>query len=179
MSVTVSATTYARSGIIEPKHWGLAAMFSRKRQLRFGFHLLFGTVATLTMGAGTTLSLVAQTPAQNLPASCDETKSATENEKITEVSPRSSLANYCLAESLFRQHQYQASANAFRFALHGDGAPSWTKVWSYIGLGKILDVTNQRERALVQYQLAIDTGNNTRGALDEAQQLLRRPYELP
>jgi hypothetical protein len=94
-------------------------------------------------------------------------------------SPQSSLANYCLAESLFRRQQYQSSAYAFRVALQGDGAPTWTGVWSYIGLGKIFDVTSQRERALRQYQLAIDTGDNTRGALDETQQLLQRPYDLP
>jgi hypothetical protein len=50
-------------------------------------------------------------------------------------------------ESLFRRQQYQSSAYAFRVALQGDGAPSWTRVWSYIGLGKIFDVTSQRERA--------------------------------
>ena len=48
-----------------------------------------------------------------------------------------------------------------------------------MGRIKIFDVTDQRGRALIEYQCAIKTNDNTRGALDEAQQLLRRPYELP
>ncbi len=145
--------------------------------LRSGFHLLFVTVAILTMSVVTASPSVAQTPPQKLPSGCNEPTSM--YSKYTESTPRSSLAKYRLAESLFMQQQYQASANAFRFALHGDGDPSWTMVWSYIGLGKIFDVTDQRERALIEYQCAIKTNDNTRGALDEAQQLLRRPYELP
>ena len=46
------------------------------------------------------------------------------------------------------QRNYQASANAYRDALNGDGEPKWTEVWSHIQLGKIFDVTGQRERAV-------------------------------
>jgi len=145
--------------------------------LRSGFPLLFVTVAILTMSVVTASPSVAQTPSQGLPSGCDEPISV--YSKYWESIQQSSLAKYRLAESLFMQHQYQASANAFRFALHGDGDPSWTIAWSYIGLGKIFDVTDQRERALIEYQCAIKTNDNTRSALDEAQQLLQRPYELP
>ena len=91
--------------------------------------------------------------------------------------PHSSVASYCMAELLLQQRQYQASVNAFRDALRGDGYPEWTKVWSYIQIGKIFDITHQRERAVAQYQLALQTGDNTEGAIEQARELLDRPFE--
>jgi len=39
--------------------------------------------------------------------------------------------------------------------LNGDGEPRWTEVWSHIQLGKIFDVTGQRERATNEYRQAL------------------------
>ncbi|MGA9968541.1 MAG: M1 family aminopeptidase, partial [Terriglobales bacterium] len=64
--------------------------------------------------------------------------------KALEVNKNSSLAHYRIAEVFFLQKNYQASANAYRDALNGDGDPRWTEVWSHIQLGKIFDVTGQR-----------------------------------
>ena len=66
--------------------------------------------------------------------------------------------------------------NAYRASLAGDRDPTWTKVWSLIQMGKIFDATNQRERAVAQYKLAIATGDNTDGAMDQARALLERPF---
>ena len=52
----------------------------------------------------------------------------------------------------YLQHNYQAAANAYRDALNGDGDPRWTEVWSHVQLGKIFDVTGQRERAVNEYR---------------------------
>jgi tetratricopeptide (TPR) repeat protein len=95
------------------------------------------------------------------------------------ATPRSSLAKYCSAELLLEKHAYQASVNAYRDSLAGDGNPVWTKAWSYIQIGKIFDITGQRERAVSQYQLAIQTGDNTDGAINEARELLEHPFEWP
>jgi aminopeptidase N len=81
-----------------------------------------------------------------------------------------------LAEVFFQQHNYQASANAYREALNGDGEPRWTEVWSHIQLGKIFDITGQRERATNEYRQAIQTNDNTMGAMDEARRYLQKPY---
>ena len=91
----------------------------------------------------------------------------------------SSLANYCMAELLLQQREYQASVDAFRDSLRGDGYPAWTKVWSHIQIGKVFDLTHQRERAVAQYQLAIQSGNNTGGAISQARELLEHPFEWP
>jgi hypothetical protein len=92
-------------------------------------------------------------------------------------SPHSSSASYCMAELLLQQREYQASVNAFRDSLRGDGYPEWTKVWSHIQIGKIFDITHQRERAVAQYQLAIQSGANTDGAISQARELLEHPFE--
>ena len=93
--------------------------------------------------------------------------------------PRSSLAMYCIAELLLEKHEYQASVNAYRDSLAGDGNPVWTNVWDHIQIGKIFDITSQRERAVAQYQLAIETGDNTDGAINQARELLEHPFEWP
>ena len=98
---------------------------------------------------------------------------------VSESTPRSSLAKYCIAEFLLEKHAYQASVNAYRDSLAGDGIPDWTKAWSHIQMGKIFDITSQRERAVAQYQLALQTGDDTDGAIDQARELLERPFEWP
>jgi tetratricopeptide (TPR) repeat protein len=89
----------------------------------------------------------------------------------------SSLAHYRIAEVFFLQRNYQAAANSYRESLNGDGEPRWTEVWSHIQLGKIFDVTGQRERATNEYRQAIQTNDNTQGALDEARRYLSAPYK--
>jgi tetratricopeptide (TPR) repeat protein len=107
----------------------------------------------------------------------DETLS--EYQKLLKSNPQSSLVYYRIGELLLRQRNYQSSANCFRFALQGDGDPAWTKVWSHIQLGKIFDVTQQRDRAINEYRLAVRTRDNTLGAASEAEHLLLTPYKWP
>jgi tetratricopeptide (TPR) repeat protein len=95
------------------------------------------------------------------------------------VNPGSSLANYRLAEVYFEQKNYQAAANSFRDCLRGDNDPKWTEVWSHINLGKLFDIADQRERSVNEYRLAIQTNDNTRGAIDEAHALIEKPYKVP
>jgi Tfp pilus assembly protein PilF len=92
------------------------------------------------------------------------------------TNPESSLANYRIGEVLFQQHNFQAAVNSYRDALRGDDDPTWTEVWSHIELGKIFDCTGQRDRAVNEYRLAIQTNDNTQGALNEARQDLTKPY---
>ena len=109
----------------------------------------------------------------------DMTGALAEFNKALDINKNSSLAHYRIAEVFFLQHNYQASANAYRDCLNGDGDPRWTEVWSHIQLGKIFDITGQRERATNEYRQAIQTNDNTQGALDEARRYLQKPYEQP
>ena len=47
-------------------------------------------------------------------------------------------------------------------------------VWSHIQLGRIFDATGQHDRALNEYRQAARTGDNTNGALDEANNYLEQ-----
>lgn len=101
----------------------------------------------------------------------------TEYQKALDSNRGSSLANYRLAEVFMLQKNYQSAANSFRDALRGDGDPKWTEVWSHINLGKIFDITGQRERAVNEYRQAIQTNDNTQGAINEARSLLQKPFQ--
>jgi len=100
-----------------------------------------------------------------------------EYQKALETNRTSSLAHYRIAEVHFLQNNYQQAANAFREALAGDLDPKWTEVWSHINLGKIFDISGQRERAVSEYNLAIRTKDDTQGAQEEAGKYLKAPYE--
>ena len=99
--------------------------------------------------------------------------------KALDLNKNSSLAHYRIAEVFFFQRNYQSSANAYRASIDGDGEPRWTEVWSHIQLGKIFDITGQRERAVGQYRQATQTNDNTFGALEEARKYLQKAYDRP
>jgi hypothetical protein len=109
----------------------------------------------------------------------DMSGALSEFNKALESNKNSSLAHYRIAEVFFVQHNYQSAANAYRESLNGDGDPRWTEVWSHIQLGKIFDVTGQRERATNEYRQALQTNDNTQGALDEARKYMQKAYETP
>jgi hypothetical protein len=116
---------------------------------------------------------------QQLLAQGDLPGALAEYQKALEANSQSSLASYRIGELLFAQRNYQASVNSYRDALRGDGEPRWTEVWSHIQLGKIFDVTGQRDRAVNEYRLAVQTNDNTQGAVNEARQWLQKPYKRP
>jgi hypothetical protein len=116
---------------------------------------------------------------QSLVQQGDFAGALSEYNKALDVNKNSSLAHYRIADVFFEQHNYQAAANAYRESLNGDGDPRWTEVWSHVSLGKIFDVTGQRERATNEYRQALQTNDNTQGALEEARKYLAKPYEKP
>jgi tetratricopeptide (TPR) repeat protein len=148
----------------------MIVMLACRSNLRFWTFILVSTLGLLFAGTATSSATGQQ---------LDPTETLADYQKILKANPQSSLAYYRIAELLFIQRNYQASANACRFALQGDGNPAWTKVWSHIQLGKIFDVTNQRYRAIKEYRLAVLTNDNTLGAVSEAEQLLQKPYQFP
>jgi aminopeptidase N len=102
-----------------------------------------------------------------------------EYKKALDVKRNSSLAHYRTADAYFLQGNYQAAANEYRESLSGDLEPKWTEVWAHINLGRIYDITDQRERAVNEYKLAQRTKDNTQGALEEAQKYINAKYERP
>ena len=99
-------------------------------------------------------------------------------QKALSIQPNRSLANFRMGEAFFYQKNYQASANAFREALATVPEPSekWTEVWSHVYLGKIFDLLGQRERALNESNKARQTNDNTGGAQQYVEALIKKPY---
>ncbi|HUZ94704.1 MAG TPA: M1 family aminopeptidase [Edaphobacter sp.] len=102
-----------------------------------------------------------------------------EYQKALDANKNSSLASYRIGEVFFMQRNYQSAANSFRDALRGDDDPRWVEVWSHIELGRIFDLTGQRDRAVNEYRLAVQTNDNTQGAINEARALMQKPYKRP
>jgi aminopeptidase N len=95
---------------------------------------------------------------------------------VLDLNKNSSIAHYRIGEVFFKLRNYTASMEEFRRALDGDMDPKWVDVWSHLMLGKIFDVTGQRDRALNEYQRALQTNDNTQGALDEANRYVQKPF---
>jgi aminopeptidase N len=97
-------------------------------------------------------------------------------EDALKLDSHKSLAHFRLAEVFFQQSNLQSAANSFRDALNGDKDPKWIEVWCYIYLGKIYDVLGQRQRAMAEYNKALNTKDDTDGAQAEAQKWLASPF---
>jgi len=92
------------------------------------------------------------------------------------LNPRKSLAHFRLAEVFWEQFNLQAAANSFRDALNGDKDPKWIEVWAYIYLGKIYDILGQRQRAMAEYNKAVNTKDDTFSAQAEAKKWIAAPF---
>lgn len=112
-------------------------------------------------------------------AESDDADAIQEYRAALTLDATSSLASYRLGEVYFRQRNYQAAEDAFRAALTGDGVPKWTEVWSDLQLGKIFDASGQRDRAINQYREAMETHDDTSGAVTLAGDYLEHPYMPP
>ncbi len=107
----------------------------------------------------------------------EPTEAIAEYQKAIELNKRSSLAFFRIGEVFFEQKSWNSAANSFREGLNGDLEPKWIEVWSYLNLGRIYDVLSQRERALREYQKALDTNDNTQNAQEVAQKYTQEPYK--
>jgi len=99
-------------------------------------------------------------------------------QRALSIQPSRPLANFRMGEAFFYQKNYQAAANAFRESLATvpEPAEKWTEVWGHIYLGKIFDILGQRERALNEYSKARQTNDNTGGAQDTVEALVKKAY---
>ncbi len=102
-------------------------------------------------------------------------------QKALSIQAHNGLALFRMGEAMFYEKNYQAAANSFRDALDGElgKGEKWIIVWSHVYLGKIYDMIGQRERALNEYQKALDTKDNTAGALEQAREYMKTPYTAP
>ena len=100
----------------------------------------------------------------------DEYQAAVDEDRL------SSLAFFRMGEALFELGNLQAAANVLTEALNGDLEPAWVEAWAYINKGKIYDIRGQRERAVNEYQRAVNTRDDAYGAQAEAEKYLAAPF---
>jgi len=81
-----------------------------------------------------------------------------------------------MGEALFELGNLQAAALTFQESLNGDLKPKWVEVWAYINRGKIFDIRGQRDRAVGEYQKAVNSGDDSYGAQGEADRLKKEPF---
>jgi tetratricopeptide (TPR) repeat protein len=99
-----------------------------------------------------------------------------EFQKAVDIDAHNSLALFRMGEALFELGNLQAAAGMFQEALNGDLKAKWVEVWAYINRGKIFDIRGQRERAVTEYQKAINTGDDAYGAQAEAEKYSKEPF---
>lgn len=99
-----------------------------------------------------------------------------EFQKALDIDATNSLAQFRMGEALFELGNLQAAANQFQQALNGDLKPKWVEVWAYINRGKIFDIRDQRDRAVTEYQKAVNTGDDSYGAQGEAEKYTKEPF---
>jgi tetratricopeptide (TPR) repeat protein len=157
--------------------------------------MMVGTTADFTINTQTKPLKVVVDPASKLLKYDDKTKvsvvmargdqlveeqsyleAVKQYQQVLEINKNSSLAHYKIGETFFKLHNYNAAAEELRAALAGDLDPKWVEVWAHLTLGKIFDVTGQRDRALNEYQRALQTNDNTQGALAEANAYIQKAY---
>jgi tetratricopeptide (TPR) repeat protein len=97
-------------------------------------------------------------------------------QKVVQDNKNDSLAHFRLGQIYFRLHNYNAAAEEMRAALDGNLQPKWVEAWAHLTLGKIFDATGQRDRALNEYQRALQTKDDTQGAMEQAKQYIQKPY---
>jgi aminopeptidase N len=99
-----------------------------------------------------------------------------EFQRALDIDGHNSLALFRMGETLFELGNIQAAALQFQESLNGDLKPKWVEVWAYINRGKIFDIRGQRDRAVTEYQKAVNTGDDAYGAQAEAERLSKEPF---
>jgi tetratricopeptide (TPR) repeat protein len=74
------------------------------------------------------------------------------------------------------QNEREKARDFFQKALQSPSSDKSVRAWSHIYLGRLHDVEGDRKDALLQYQAAVDIGDNTRNAIEVAKRGLKQPF---
>jgi aminopeptidase N len=98
-------------------------------------------------------------------------------EEALKLDKSNSWIYYNLALIYLEQRNYAIAVDNFKAALNGNRKPSWIEVWAHIKMGNAYDAQGQRERAVNEYQKAVESGINYDNAQRVAKQFLAAPYD--
>jgi hypothetical protein len=85
-------------------------------------------------------------------------------------------ALYGLALIASRSGDSDQARDFFEKTTRSEGVDPSMKVWAYIYMGRIFDLSCHREKALEYYQQAVKVGDNTRNAQNVAKDGIKKPY---
>ena len=84
---------------------------------------------------------------------------------------------YNLGLLYLEQRNWQQALDNFEASLHGTLKPSWIEVWARIKRGNAYDAKGERNRAVVEYQKAIQSGIDYDNAQAIAKRYLATPFD--
>jgi tetratricopeptide (TPR) repeat protein len=90
--------------------------------------------------------------------------------------PDNGEAFYGLGIVAINRRDKESARDFFGRSLASETCPASVKVWAHIYLGRLYDLEDNREEALVQYQAAVALGDDTGGAQAMAQRGLEEPF---
>lgn len=95
---------------------------------------------------------------------------------IAEYDRNNGAALYGLALIYSREDDSARAKEFFERTTRATGVDPAMKVWAYVYLARIFDLSCDRPRALEYYQQAVKVGDNTRNAQAAAREGIRKPY---
>jgi len=84
---------------------------------------------------------------------------------------------YNLGLLYLEQRNWQPAIDNFEAALNGTLKPSWLEVWSHIKKGNAYDAKGERNRAVSEYNKAVQSGINYDNAQTTAKKFLATPFD--
>src|SRR5262245_27259295 len=84
---------------------------------------------------------------------------------------------YNLGLLFFEQRNWQQALDNFEASLLGTLKPSWIEVWAHIKRGNAYDAKGERNRAVAEYQKAVQSGIDYDNAQAAAKKYLASPYD--
>mgnify|MGYP003694554941 CR=1 FL=1 len=84
---------------------------------------------------------------------------------------------YNLGLLYLEQRNWQPALDNFDAALAGTLKPSWIEVWAHIKKGNAYDAKGERNRAVFEYNKAVQSGINYDNALAVAKKFLATPFD--
>ncbi len=84
---------------------------------------------------------------------------------------------YNLGLLYLEQRNWQLALDNFDAALNGTLKPSWIEVWAHIKKGNAYDARGDRNKAVYEYNKAVQSGIDYDGALAVAKRFLATPYD--